>query len=187
MNNVYATSPSLPSGVQYYAPITITYNGLATYPSTLQVNITYNALAYQQYETNGLNNMEFFYSNGMVINSWVEGNVLNETQNSLLYTSANIMWWTDLSNSILVTTANSAATNTIYIGFAGNALTSANTLMNGVQTGAAPQLYSGSGSPGARRPATANTTMETPSLTITRHGEDFPHFQQTGMRSAERS
>ena len=40
--------------------------------------IGFNAIKYKQYETCNLNNAEFFFANGTLATSWMEGNYLNE-------------------------------------------------------------------------------------------------------------
>ena len=85
---------SIPPGIQYYLPITLTnYQGTAVTANTqiaigtefiggnaLSVANTigtgFNALAYQQYEACNLQNVEFFFANGTVINSWPEGRMM---------------------------------------------------------------------------------------------------------------
>ena len=152
-------NPILPSNIVAYIPITLTnYQNTAvaantpvaigTYSSSGNI-IGFNALAYKEYELPELNNTEFFFANGTVATSWLEGNILNEnTANSVatgfssanaLADSANVLWWVKIpTNSFLA--ANSA--NTIYMGWAGNVITPANILMNGITTGEAPQLSS---------------------------------------------
>ena len=70
-----------PTGIQAYVPITISYNGLATYPNPFQQIITVNALNYTSYIAfNGnIANFEYFYANGTIIPAWIES--------CLLYTS----------------------------------------------------------------------------------------------------
>ena len=155
---------TVPSGIQYYLPITFTnYQNVAVAANTpiaIGANVAgnligFNALAYQQYETCNLNNGEFFLSNGMVLNSWIEGNMLGElTANALcasdastnaLATSSNILYWVEIpTNTFLPANTGTATTNTLYLGWAGNAITSQNTLLtNSIGAGEAPQLSCG--------------------------------------------
>ncbi len=153
----------VPRNILYYLPITL-YNYQS---SALQTNtalpigttsngniIGFNALEYSKYETCNLNNAEFFYANGTIIYSWMEGNYLNEqTSNTIcnnvfsknaLASSANILYWIKIGNnapSFLPAGSQSNPTsNTIYIGWAGNVISPANTLLNGQTTGEAPEL-----------------------------------------------
>jgi hypothetical protein len=156
--------PTVPSGIVAYLPITVTNlqsNAIAintpiaigTVDSTQGSSnvIGFNALNYAQYYTCNLNNAEFFYSNGTIIESWLEGNTLNElTANSActsssspdaLIDSSNIIYWI-LPNSIGFLPANTgtATTNTIYLGWTGNVINSADNRLSNTITGEAPQL-----------------------------------------------
>ena len=159
---------AIPSGIQYYLPITITnYQGTAVTANT-QIAIGtdfiggnalsaantlltgFNALAYQQYEACNLQNVEFFFANGTVINSWMEGNIIaNGASNSLctsssspnsLSESANVLWWINYpwSSSFLPANTGTATTNTIYMGFA----SPSSSVINGNNVGEAPTLSS---------------------------------------------
>lgn len=108
--------------------------------SGLQIMIPFNASQYFSYEASNLMNIEFFYPNGTIATSWLEGNVLNEQQTQSLSSSANIIYWVKLNPSIA---ASSTASNVIALGFAS---TSTN-LLNNVNDGVAPQLYNTSGAP----------------------------------------
>ena len=82
----YIDPVTVPTNIVAYLPITFTnYQDVAVAANTpLAVGtvtssgniIGFNAVAYQQYETCNLNNGEFFLANGMVLNSWMEGNIL---------------------------------------------------------------------------------------------------------------
>lgn len=162
INIAFALVPSaVPPGIQYYLPITITnYQGTAVTANTpIAIGtdssgniIGFNALAYQQYETCNLNNAEFFLSNGMVLNSWMEGNMINSnTANALcasasspnaLAASANILYWVDVPSGFLPANTGTATTNTLYLGWAGNVLSPANNLLSNTITGENPILSS---------------------------------------------
>jgi hypothetical protein len=164
-SNYTAEDPSVtaPTNVLYYLPITFeNQNSVAVSTNTplaIGVNavkfnygnvIGFNALAYQTYLSPTLNNVEFFYANGTIIPSWLEGNYLNEqTANTAatstssvnaLINSANILYWVDV-NSIGFLPANTGTptTNTIYLGWLGNVISPSNTAFSSV-TGEAPQL-----------------------------------------------
>jgi hypothetical protein len=81
------------------------------------------------------NNVEFFYPNGTIAQSWFEGNVLNEGQTTGLNTisGTNAVWWVKLNPSIAGTTT---ATNVISIG----SNEAFQNLLNGVAVGESPIL-----------------------------------------------
>ena len=71
-----ATTPTLPSGIQYYVPINITNSQSTATPAPFQqmVNITESTYSsYIAYNGN-LANFEYFYSNGTIIPAWIESN-----------------------------------------------------------------------------------------------------------------
>ncbi len=74
-----------------------------------------NSIAYKTHENTSMNNVEFFYANGTIMPSWFEGNVLSETQNTMLSTSGNNIFWLNLSHGYLGLTGL-----TVYMGFSGN-------------------------------------------------------------------
>lgn len=142
-----------PSAVAANTPIAIGANfigGNALILANTKV-IGFNAIAYQSYEACNLQNVEFFFANGTVISSWLEGNALNEQAANALCTSssspnalsasANVLWWVDYQwpSSFLAANTGTATTNTIYMGFA---LPGVN-LLNGQTVGEAPQLSCG--------------------------------------------
>jgi len=158
-------SPVLPQGVREYLPITLfNYQNTALTANTpIAIGtgntftgnvIGFNAIAYQQYETCNLDNAEFFFVNGTIISSWLEGNILNEIAANTLCTSsssanalaasANILYWIDYPWPSSFLPANTGS-NTIYLGWAGNVVSAANTLFGynslyNSYTGEAPQL-----------------------------------------------
>ncbi|HXB13727.1 MAG TPA: hypothetical protein VNZ45_17190, partial [Bacteroidia bacterium] len=131
-----STSTSYSNGITAYIPITLTNKQVNALSANTPINITFNALAYQAYETPTLNNLLFYYANGTAIKSWMEGNILNETQQAnTLYTSNTVLFWveTPSSNVFLPANTGTATTNTIYLGF------KIGQTWNSV-TGVAPQL-----------------------------------------------
>ena len=74
-----ATTPTLPSGIQYYVPINITNSQTTATSAPFQQMMTVNALNYTSYITfNGVSaNFEYFYANGTIIPAWIESNVSN--------------------------------------------------------------------------------------------------------------
>ncbi len=126
----------IPAQIEYYVPITLSNSQTAPTPSPFQEMLSVNSLSYNSYETNSLNNIEFFYADGNVIPSWMEGSASNTLLNTVanspnLYTSTNTIYWLNISNGIPA--SNSI---TIYMGFAP---TSQN-LLNNINVGEAPQL-----------------------------------------------
>ncbi len=136
----YTDPVTIPSNIIKYLPITLQNTQTSAFAANSQVSIIFPANTFQQYETSNLNNGEFFYANGSIIPSWLEGNSLNEQQTSNLYTSANIIYWVLINNAQNILCAS--CSNTIYVGWAGNVITSSNTLFDGITTGEAPQLSS---------------------------------------------
>lgn len=151
-----ASGPTFPANVLYYLPITLTNSQANVVAANTPIAIGttgaggiigFNALAYGQYETCSLNNAEFFFANGTIATSWLEGNYLSElTANAActgtaspnaLVNSANVLYWVVIPGTAFLPASSS---NTLYIGWAGNTISSANTLFNTANTGEAPQL-----------------------------------------------
>lgn len=135
----FASNPIVPSNILTYVPIQLSNSQNSIYPQNSQIMLTVNSLAYESYESNTLQNIEFFYSNGTLIPSWLEGNSLNEKQTTNLYTSQNTIYWLRIfpANSFL----GNDASNTIYMGIA---MTSTNLLGTRI-TGESPLLSSSYG------------------------------------------
>lgn len=72
-------SSAAPTGITHYANVTITYNGLAAFPSSFQQMITANVLNYTSVMTYNGNsaNFELYYANDTVIPAWIESNSSN--------------------------------------------------------------------------------------------------------------
>ena len=134
------TGPTLPTGILYDVPIPLTNSQSSAFPANAQIMLPVNSLIYQSYEAGNLDNAEFFYANGTVIPSWLEGSVstpsLNTANNANLYTSTNTIYWLRIYPSSTFLCAS--CSNTIYIGFAS---TSTN-LLGATTTGEAPELSS---------------------------------------------
>ena len=134
-----------PANILYYIPINIinTQSVAVSANTPLAIGVSsngniigFNAIPFSSYLASNLMNTEFFYANGTIIPSWLEGNVLNE-QSTALSTSANVLWWVNLgANTVNELPASMTIPYTIYLGIAS---TSTN-LLNGVSTGEAPQL-----------------------------------------------
>jgi len=166
-NSQISVNIALPRNIIAYLPITLlNYQSSAIAANTpIAIGtsntftgniIGFNAIEYEQYETCNLNNAEFFLSNGVVLNSWLEGNLINEEAYNSMCTSsssanalsgsANVLYWVEYSWPSSFLPANSGsnpASNTIYIGWAGNVLTSSNNLLTNTIDGEAPQLSCG--------------------------------------------
>ena len=138
--NYTAVDPSVtfvPTNIVNYIPVTLTNPRAVAYPANAQINVTVNAGNYQKYEVANLINAEWFYLNGTVIPSWLQGNTQNQGQNSLS-ASNTVEYWLLISGSNNFLSAS--AVNTVYLGWAGTTITTVNTLMTGVVTGEAPEL-----------------------------------------------
>ena len=126
---------TVPTSVTSYLPITIQNTQAVAFPSNAQIPISFNALAYQSYESNSLNNTDFFFANGTIIPSWLEGNTLNENgAANVLYKSANVLFWIRIYPSSSFFCAS--CSNTIYLGFASKSTN----LLSSTTTGEAPQI-----------------------------------------------
>ena len=146
--------PVIPPNIKYYTPVSIFNYQSQPVSSDSQILVPVNAVAYKNYYTCNLNNAEFFYANGTLMPSWLEGNYTNEnTANALcssssshgaLINSGTIAYWIKMNpNAPLLLPAVSSTgpgSLTVYLGWSGNVLGPANTLINGITTGEAPQL-----------------------------------------------
>ncbi|MDE1870816.1 MAG: hypothetical protein KGI06_01085, partial [Candidatus Micrarchaeota archaeon] len=140
-----AYSVITPSNVVTYNTIILTNNQNAAVAPNTPIMFTINALEFQLYETNSLNNTELFYANGTIIPSWIEGNTANIlTPGNQLYESNSVAFWfrSPATNTFLSANTGMTNENVIYLGFAGNVPTPSNNLMNNYLTGEAPQLTS---------------------------------------------
>ncbi len=110
------------TNILYYLPITIT-NNQNTSVSIFQQMLNIPSSVYSGYANlsgiHSFQNVEFFYSNGSVIHSWIEN-----------YTSSNVRYW------IKIPSAPSYSSFTIYVGFASKTTN----LLNTNNIGEAPQL-----------------------------------------------
>ncbi|HUC38770.1 MAG TPA: hypothetical protein VL944_01425 [Candidatus Acidoferrum sp.] len=99
----------------------------------LQQLLILNASKFSTYENGNLQNVEFFYSNGTIIPSWLEGNLSNELQTTNLNRSSRIVYWLKLAPSI-----SAGGNYVVYVGFAPKNVS----FLNGVTVGEAPELSS---------------------------------------------
>jgi hypothetical protein len=124
------TAVFVPTPINNFVNITLTNSQTSATAAPFQQMLTVNSLLYQGYEAPNLDNIEFFYANGIIIPSWLEGNSVIQGASS---SSTNTIYWLNIANGI---PANSAIN--IYMGFAS---TSTN-LFDGIATGEAPVLSS---------------------------------------------
>jgi sugar lactone lactonase YvrE len=122
---------AIPNNVTNYIPFNITNAQSTGTGKNFQQMITFNALAYTSLLSGHLQNVEFFYNNGTIIKSWLEGNISNEQQTTQLNTVSNIIYWLNLTSGI---SANSNVM--INIGIA----KISHNFFNNITTGEAPQL-----------------------------------------------
>ena len=112
-NSTTLTIVKVPSGINHFIPISIANGQSSNTPTPFQDMIMVNSTAYKAYEASNLDNIEFFYVNGTVVPSWMQGNYINPHQTANLTNSSKTTYWLKLVNGI---PANSAIT--IYMGFA---------------------------------------------------------------------
>ena len=62
-----------PAGLQSYVPLTITNSQPYPTPSPFQQLVNISSQNYRGFESNNLDNTEFFYPNGTIIPSWLQG------------------------------------------------------------------------------------------------------------------
>jgi len=114
---------NVPPEIGYIAPLTITNHQDVATSAPFQQEVVMNASRYSAIEAPNLSNIEFFYSNGTIIPSWLESG------NS---SSKNAIYWLKIGSI----PANSSIN--LFIGFASTNLN----LFNGKTVGEAPQLSS---------------------------------------------
>ncbi len=114
----------VPNNVLNFVPLAIKNSQSTATPSPFQQEVVVDSANYQQYEASNLHNVEFFYPNGTVIDSWLESGNSN--------TATNSVYWLKLSG------IPASSTVTIYMGFASK---SAN-LFNNTNDGESPTLSS---------------------------------------------
>ncbi|MDE1825405.1 MAG: hypothetical protein KGH61_03455 [Candidatus Micrarchaeota archaeon] len=129
--SVDPTANIIPVNIVFYVPITITNSQTSATAQPFQQLVTVNSLKYQAYETNNLDNIEFFYPNGILVTSWLEGNTYNQ---------ANVVTFGDTSDDYYLSVNQLGATGTgtasenVLMGFA----TTGTNLFDGITVGEAP-------------------------------------------------
>ncbi len=112
-----------PSGILKYVPITISNAQSSATPLNFQQMVTVDSATYSSYEASNLQNIEFFYANGIIINSWLESGNSNAASSTL--------YWLNIGPQI-----PASGSLTVYMGFASQSTN----LFNTATTGEAPQL-----------------------------------------------
>ena len=71
-----ASTPTLPSGIQYYVPLNLTNSQTTATSAPFQqmVNITESTYSSYIAYSGSTANFEYFYSNGTIIPAWIESN-----------------------------------------------------------------------------------------------------------------
>ena len=116
----------LPSGIIYYAPVTIINTQSVSTLAPFQQEANISLSSFSGYQASNLQNIEFFYSNGTIIPSWLES-----------YSSTNAIWWLKIGGGV---PANSELTIEVEL-----ALPTSTVLFNNVNNGEAPTLSSSYG------------------------------------------
>ncbi len=122
-NSIIQVSINTPSGIAAYVPITITNSQSSNTPLNFQQMVTVDSAAYSSYEASNLQNIEFFYANGIILNSWLESGNSNAASSTL--------YWLNIGSQI-----PASSSLTVYMGFASQSTN----LFNTATTGEAPQL-----------------------------------------------
>ena len=112
---------AFPPNIVAAAPIVLTNGQNVATPAPFQQMVSVDMSKYSSYAAPNLQNIEFFYTDGTLIPSWLESGS----------SSTTATWWLSIASGI---GANSSLT--VYMGFA---LQSVN-LFDGVTVGEAPQL-----------------------------------------------
>ncbi len=102
-------------------PLTITNSQDNSTPNPYQQMVIVPSSVYGGYAAPNFQNVEFFYSNGSIVPSWLQN-----------YTSTNATWWLKLSS------ISASSSKTVYMGF----VPKSTSLFNTANDGEAPQLSS---------------------------------------------
>ncbi len=104
-------------------PLTITNTQDNSTPNPYQQMVIVPSSVYGGYAASNFQNIEFFYSNGSVVPSWLQN-----------YTSTNATWWLKLSS------ISASSSKTVYMGF----VSKSDNIFNKLDDGEAPQIPCGS-------------------------------------------
>ncbi len=113
----------VPSGIIWFAPLTLRNLQSTSTPAPFQDLVTLDSSAYSFYEAPNLQNVEFFYSDGTIVPTWIESGNSNQ--------ATNTTYWLKLNSGV-----GAGVTLTIYVGFASQS----RNLFNSQTTGEAPTL-----------------------------------------------
>ncbi len=138
--NYSAVDPTVvivPTTITGYVPITITNSQPSATSAPFQQMITVDSQSYSAYEAGNLDNIEFFYSNSVVVPSWMEGSASNVLLDSPanasgMYTSTNTIYWIQIAGGI-----PGGGNVVVYMGFAPK---SDNLFANSMDVGEAPEM-----------------------------------------------
>jgi hypothetical protein len=114
----------VPGNVLNFLPLEISNNQNLSTSNPFQQELTINSANYQQYEASNLQNVEFFFPNGTIINSWLESGNSN--------TDTSTVYWLKIAG------IPAHSSETIYMGFASKS----SNIFNTTNDGEAPQLSS---------------------------------------------
>ena len=104
-------------------PLTITNSQDNSTPNPYQQMVIVPSSVYGGYAAPNFQNVEFFYSNGSIVPSWLQN-----------YTSTNATWWLKLSS------ISASSSKTVYIGFVSKSTNLFNTVNDGEANSAADDL-----------------------------------------------
>ncbi len=104
-------------------PLTITNSQDNSTPNPYQQMVIVPSSVYGGYAASNFQNVEFFYSNGSIVPSWLQN-----------YTSTNATWWLKLSS------ISASSSKTVYMGF----VSKSDNIFNKLDDGEAPQIPCGS-------------------------------------------
>lgn len=116
-------SAATPAGIVYSVPVVLSNSAQQPTPVPFQQMVVVNSSRFASYESAYLYNVEFLYSNGTVIPSWLESGNSYESQTTI--------YWLKLLSQI-----PAGGTLTVYLGFGAPSAR----LMDGKTVGEAPQL-----------------------------------------------
>ena len=122
---ISSNSVTVPSNIVNYLPVNIINYESTPTPPNFQQMVTVDSALYSSFEASNLQNVEFFYANGIIINSWLESGNSNSAQSTV--------YWLKIGPQI-----GASNSLTVYMGFA----SPSTNLMNGKTIGEAPQLSS---------------------------------------------
>ena len=104
-------------------PLTITNSQDNSTPNPYQQMVIVPSSVYGGYAASNFQNVEFFYSNGSIVPSWLQN-----------YTSTNATWWLKLSS------ISASSSKTVYMGFVPKSTNLFNTVNDGEANSAADDL-----------------------------------------------